>query len=50
MGRENIPTGLIETGTEQFLAEVRDGVALITLNRPAARNALCDTIALALRW
>ena len=40
MGGENMPTGMIDTGTEQLLAEVRDGVALITLNWPAARNAL----------
>ena len=44
-----MPTGMIDTGTEQLLAEVRDGVALITLNRPAARNALGDTITPALR-
>ena len=49
MGGENMPTGMIDTGTEQLLAEVRDGVALITLNRPAARNALGDTITPALR-
>ena len=39
----------IDTGTEQLLCEVRDGVALITLNRPEARNALSDTLTPALR-
>ncbi len=27
------------TGTDELLGEIRDGVALFTLNRPAARNA-----------
>ena len=39
----------IDTGTDQMLCEVRDGVALITLNRPDARNALSDTLTPALR-
>ena len=39
----------IDTGTEQLLCEVRNGVALITLNRPEARNALSDTLTPALR-
>ena len=30
----------IDTGTTELLCEVRDGVALITLNRPEARNAM----------
>jgi enoyl-CoA hydratase/carnithine racemase len=30
----------IETGTEKLLAEVRDGVARVTFNQPAKRNAL----------
>ena len=30
----------IDTGTDDLLAEVIDGVALITLNRPEARNAM----------
>ena len=30
----------IQTGTEQCLAYEEDGVAVITLNRPQARNAL----------
>jgi 2-(1,2-epoxy-1,2-dihydrophenyl)acetyl-CoA isomerase len=29
-----------ETGTEDLLASVVDGVLTLTLNRPAARNAL----------
>ena len=37
-------TGAIDTGTEQLLCEVRDRVALITLNRPESRNALGDTL------
>lgn len=39
----------IDTGTEQLLCEIRDGVALITLNRPEARNALSDQLSPALR-
>src|SRR3954471_24496607 len=30
----------IDTGTEQLLAEVDDGVAVVTMNRPERRNAL----------
>jgi 2-(1,2-epoxy-1,2-dihydrophenyl)acetyl-CoA isomerase len=30
----------IDTGTEQLLAEVHDGVAVVTMNRPERRNAL----------
>ena len=30
----------LDTGTEDLLAEVADGVAVLTLNRPARRNAL----------
>ncbi|MGH9054475.1 MAG: enoyl-CoA hydratase-related protein [Acidimicrobiales bacterium] len=30
----------IDTGTEDLLAEVSDGVAVLTMNRPARRNAL----------
>jgi enoyl-CoA hydratase/carnithine racemase len=32
----------IDTGTGELLCEIRDRVALITLNRPEARNALSD--------
>jgi enoyl-CoA hydratase/carnithine racemase len=39
----------IETGTEQLLCAVEDGVATITLNRPEARNALSDELTPALR-
>lgn len=36
----------IETGTDQLLATLTNGVAVITLNRPEARNALTnETIA-----
>lgn len=39
----------IDTGTDQLLCEIRDGVAVITLNRPEARNALSDDLSPALR-
>ncbi|HZZ90241.1 MAG TPA: enoyl-CoA hydratase-related protein [Caulobacteraceae bacterium] len=39
----------LETGTDELLGEVRDGVAIFTLNRPAARNALTDRLTPALR-
>jgi enoyl-CoA hydratase/carnithine racemase len=39
----------IDTGTTELLCEVRDGVALITLNRPEARNAMSDKLTPALR-
>jgi enoyl-CoA hydratase/carnithine racemase len=39
----------IDTGTTELLCEVRDGVALITLNRPEARNAMSDRLTPALR-
>ncbi len=38
-----------DTGTEELLAALDDGVALLTLNRPASRNALSDTLSPALR-
>ncbi len=34
------PTRMIETGTEDFRAEVSEGIAVLTLNRPDRRNAL----------
>ena len=40
---------VIDTGTDQLLCEIRDAVALITLNRPQARNALSDQLTPALR-
>jgi enoyl-CoA hydratase/carnithine racemase len=39
----------LETGTEELLARLDDGVAVVTLNRPEARNALSDTLSPALR-
>lgn len=39
----------IDTGTGQLLCSVRDGVAVITLNRPEAHNALSDQLTPALR-
>jgi enoyl-CoA hydratase/carnithine racemase len=39
----------IDTGTTELLCDVKDGVALITLNRPEARNALSDQLTPALR-
>lgn len=39
----------IETGTDELLCSVRDRVAVITLNRPEARNALSDNLSPALR-
>jgi enoyl-CoA hydratase/carnithine racemase len=39
----------IDTGTTELLCSVQDGVALITLNRPEARNALSDRLTPALR-
>jgi 2-(1,2-epoxy-1,2-dihydrophenyl)acetyl-CoA isomerase len=34
----------IDTGTEELLAEVDDGVAVVTMNRPERRNALSGTM------
>jgi enoyl-CoA hydratase/carnithine racemase len=39
----------VDTGTNELLCEIRDRVALITLNRPEARNALSDRLTPALR-
>src|ERR1700750_1420519 len=39
----------IDTGTDELLCAIRDRVAVITLNRPEARNALSDTLTPALR-
>lgn len=39
----------IDTGTGQLLCVVRDAVAIITLNRPEARNALSTELSHALR-
>jgi enoyl-CoA hydratase/carnithine racemase len=40
---------VLETGSPHLLAEVREGVAILTLNRPDARNALGDTVSPMLR-
>ena len=39
----------IDTGTQELLCSVRDRVAVITLNRPHARNSLSDDLTPALR-
>jgi enoyl-CoA hydratase/carnithine racemase len=39
----------IDTGTTELLCSVEGGVALITLNRPEARNAMSDKLTPALR-
>src|ERR1700682_5305819 len=39
----------IDTGTSELLCEIRERVAVITLNRPEARNALSDHLTPALR-
>lgn len=39
----------IDTGTNELLCTVKEGVALITLNRPEARNAMSDRLTPALR-
>lgn len=47
-----VPLGastVIDTDTDELLCEVRDRVAIITLNRPQARNSLSDNLTPALR-
>lgn len=39
----------IDTGTDELLCAIRDGVATVTLNRPHARNSLSDHLTPALR-
>ena len=39
----------LDTGTPELLAELDQGVAIVTLNRPESRNALSDTLSPALR-
>ena len=39
----------IDTGTDELLCTIEDGVATLTLNRPEARNALSDTLSPAIR-
>jgi 2-(1,2-epoxy-1,2-dihydrophenyl)acetyl-CoA isomerase len=36
------PSRPIETGTDHLLAQVEDGVAVLTMNRPERRNAMSD--------
>jgi enoyl-CoA hydratase/carnithine racemase len=43
------PHRRIDTGTDELLCELRERVAVITLNRPDARNALSDVLSPALR-
>ena len=40
---------MIDTGTDELLGEVDGRVAILTLNRPQARNSLSDTLSPALR-
>lgn len=42
-------TRMVDTGSTELLCEIRDRVAIITLNRPEARNALSDQLTPALR-
>ena len=39
----------IDTGTDELLCVIRDRVAVITLNRPEAKNAMSDSLTPALR-
>jgi enoyl-CoA hydratase/carnithine racemase len=39
----------VETGTDELIAEIDSHVAIVTLNRPHARNALSDALSPALR-
>jgi enoyl-CoA hydratase/carnithine racemase len=43
------PDITIDTGTNELLCSIRDRVAIITLNRPEARNSLSDHLTPALR-
>src|ERR1700712_4364447 len=49
MGNEMTTEIKIDTGTDELLCEIRDRVAIITLNRPEARNAMSDNLTPALR-
>jgi len=44
-----IQEGPLETGTDELLARLEDGLAIVTLNRPERRNALSDTLSPAMR-
>ncbi len=39
----------LDTGTDQLLTRIEDGVAVVTFNRPEVRNALGDVVSPALR-
>jgi len=45
----NMTSATIDTGTTELLCEIRDRVAIITLNRPEVRNAMSDNLTPALR-
>lgn len=45
----NLETRQVDTGTGELLCEIRERVAILTLNRPEARNALSDSLSPALR-
>ena len=51
MDRGDVPLaeGPVETGSDQLLARIEDGVGVIVLNRPEARNALSEALTPALR-
>ncbi len=49
MGSEMTTETKIDTGTDELLCVIRDRVAVITLNRPEARNSLSDRLTPALR-
>ena len=40
----DIDTGPIDTGTDQLLARIDDGVAVLTMNRPDRRNAFSEPL------
>ena len=47
--RDIMSENYIDTGTSQLLAEIREGVPILTSNRPESRNTLGDTITPAIR-
>lgn len=51
MDKDDAPLaeGPVETGSDQLLARIEDGVGVIVLNRPEARNALSEALTPALR-
>lgn len=48
MTQQSTASIILDTGTDQVLCEIRDRVAIITLNRPDARNALSPQLTPAL--